>query len=91
MALKGPITTLVVGGFSSLNVALRKSLNLFSNLRPINNFPGIKTRFGDIDMVIIRENTEDLYSGLEHIVVPGVLESLKISQPRLNPNCKIFL
>ncbi len=78
VALKGPITTAVAGGASSVNVALRKALELYANVRPVKNLPGVKTRYENVDIVLIRENTEDLYSGLEHEVVPGVVESLKI-------------
>ena len=78
VALKGPVTTPIGEGFTSVNVGLRKALDLFANLRPVRNLPGITTRFDDVDLVIVRENTEDLYSGLEHEVVPGVVESLKI-------------
>ena len=78
VALKGPVTTPIGGGFTSINVTLRQQLRLYANLRPIRNLPEVKTRFGDVDLVVIRENTEDLYSGLEHVVVPGVVESLKI-------------
>jgi isocitrate dehydrogenase (NAD+) len=80
VGLKGPVTTPIGGGFQSVNVALRKRLDLFANVRPIRSLPGVKTRFQDvhIDMVIFRENTEDLYSGLEHEVVTDVVESLKI-------------
>jgi isocitrate dehydrogenase (NAD+) len=80
VALKGPVSTPIAGGFKSVNVALRKKLDLFANVRPVRTIPGIKTRFQDvaIDMVIFRENTEDLYSGLEHEVVKDVVESLKI-------------
>ena len=78
VALKGPITTPIGTGFTSVNVGLRKALDLFSNLRPVSNLPGIVSRYTGIDMVIVRENTEDLYAGLEHQVVPGVVESLKI-------------
>jgi isocitrate dehydrogenase (NAD+) len=80
VALKGPVTTPVAGGFKSVNVAIRKQLDLFANVRPVFTLPGLKTRFQDvnIDMVIFRENTEDLYSGLEHEVVKDVVESLKI-------------
>jgi isocitrate dehydrogenase (NAD+) len=77
-ALKGPVTTPVAEGFTSVNVGLRKTLDLYANLRPVENLPGVTARFGDVDLVIVRENTEDLYSGLEHQVVPGVVESLKI-------------
>src|SRR5262245_47529196 len=78
VALKGPVTTPVGGGFTSVNVGLRKALNLFVNLRPVWSIPSIPSRYSDIDLVIVRENTEDLYAGLEHEVVPGVVESLKI-------------
>jgi len=78
VALKGPVTTPVGGGFTSVNVGLRKALDLFSNLRPVWNIPAVPSRYSGVDLVIVRENTEDLYSGLEHEVVPGVVESLKI-------------
>lgn len=80
VALKGPVTTPVAGGFKSVNVSLRKQLDLFANVRPVRTIPGVQTRFSDvkIDMVIFRENTEDLYSGLEHEVVKDVVTSLKV-------------
>ncbi len=78
VALKGPVTTPVGGGFTSVNVGLRKALTLFANLRPVWNIPSVASRYEGVDLVIVRENTEDLYSGLEHEVVPGVVESLKI-------------
>src|SRR4051794_18033402 len=78
VALKGPVTTPVGEGFPSINVALRKRFELYANFRPIRNLPHIPTRYPDVDLIIIRENTEGLYSGLEHEVVPGVVESLKI-------------
>jgi len=78
IALKGPLTTPVGGGFASANVALRKRLNLYANVRPVKTLPGVNSRYDNVDLVVIRENSEDLYSGLEHIVVPGVVESLKI-------------
>lgn len=78
VALKGPVTTPVGTGFTSINVRLRKTLDLYANLRPVKSLPNVKTRYEDIDLVVVRENTEDLYSGLEHEVVPGVIESLKI-------------
>ena len=78
VALKGPMTTAIAGGAPSLNVGLRKALDLYANLRPVRNVDGVPSRFQGVDLVIIRENTEDLYSGLEHTVVPGVVESLKI-------------
>jgi isocitrate dehydrogenase (NAD+) len=78
VALKGPLATPVGGGFASVNVGLRKALELFANLRPVWNMPSVPSRYQGVDLVIVRENTEDLYSGLEHEVVPGVVESLKI-------------
>src|ERR1700692_2308225 len=78
VALKGPVTTPVGGGFPSINVALRKQFELYANFRPISNLPHIPTRYPNVDLIIVRENTESLYSGLEHEVVPGVIESLKI-------------
>ncbi len=78
VALKGPTGTLVGTGMPSANVALRKALDLYASVRPIRSVPGLKTRYENVDLVVMRENTEDLYSGLEHIVVPGVVESLKI-------------
>jgi isocitrate dehydrogenase (NAD+) len=78
VALKGPVTTPIGEGFTSVNVGLRKALELFANVRPVWTIEGIPSRYTDIDLVIIRENTEDLYSGLEHEVVPGVVESLKV-------------
>jgi isocitrate dehydrogenase (NAD+) len=78
VALKGPITTPIGEGFTSVNVGLRKALDLYANLRPVWNLPSVASRFENVDLVIVRENTEDLYSGLEHEVVPGVVESLKI-------------
>jgi isocitrate dehydrogenase (NAD+) len=78
VALKGPMATAIAGGAPSVNVALRKKLELYANLRPVKNVPGVKSRFENVDLILVRENTEDLYSGLEHEVVPGVVESLKI-------------
>jgi isocitrate dehydrogenase (NAD+) len=78
VALKGPIATPVGKGFRSVNVALRKALVLYANLRPVRSLPGVPSRFADVDLVVVRENTEGLYSGIEHEVVPGVMESLKI-------------
>ncbi len=82
VALKGPLTTPIGTGFSSANVALRKKLDLYACLRPVANLPGIKTRFDNVNLVVVRENTEGLYSGIEHEVVPGVVESLKVSSRR---------
>jgi isocitrate dehydrogenase (NAD+) len=78
VALKGPVTTPVGEGFASVNVELRKSFDLYANLRPIKNLPGVPARYQGIDLIVVRENTEGLYSGIEHEVVPGVVESLKI-------------
>ena len=78
VALKGPVTTPIGEGFTSVNVGLRKALDLYANLRPIKKLPGIESRFDNVDLVIVRENTEDLYAGLEHEIVPGIVESLKI-------------
>jgi isocitrate dehydrogenase (NAD+) len=78
VALKGPVTTPVGKGFRSVNVQLRKTLELYANLRPAKSLPSIPSRFEGVDLVIVRENTEGLYSGIEHEVVPGVMESLKI-------------
>ena len=78
IALKGPVTTPVGEGFASVNVELRQTFDLYANLRPIKNLPGVKARYSDVDLIVVRENTEGLYSGIEHEVVPGVMESLKI-------------
>src|SRR5437868_1782298 len=82
VALKGPVMTPIGSGFVSANVRLRKALDLYANLRPIKTLKGVKSRYEDVDLIIVRENTEDLYSGLEHEVVPGVIESLKIITDR---------
>src|ERR1044071_506041 len=79
VALKGPVTTPVGKGFKSVNVQLRQKLNLYAAIRPVRTMPGIKTRFDNVDMIIIRENTEGLYSGIENEVVPGVVTSLKVA------------
>ena len=78
VALKGPITTPVGKGFTSVNVGLRKTLDLYANLRPVRALPNVPCRYPELDLIVVRENTESLYAGLEHIVVPGVVESLKI-------------
>lgn len=78
VALKGPVTTPVGGGFRSVNVTLRKELNLFANLRPVKTLPGINSRYENIDLVVVRENTEDLYVGIEHMVGDNAAESIKI-------------
>jgi isocitrate dehydrogenase (NAD+) len=79
VALKGPVTTPVGKGFTSVNVQLRKKLNLYAAVRPVRSLPGVKTRFDNIDMIIVRENTEGLYSGIESEVVPGVVTSMKVA------------
>jgi isocitrate dehydrogenase (NAD+) len=90
VALKGPIETPVGKGHRSVNVALRKELDLYANLRPLRTLPGVKSRYEDVDVVVVRENTEDLYSGLEHVVVPGVVESLKIITERASTRIALF-
>jgi isocitrate dehydrogenase (NAD+) len=90
VALKGPTGTAIAGGAPSVNVALRKTLDLYANLRPVKNLPGVKSRFENVDIVLVRENTEDLYSGLEHEVVPGVVESLKIITERASTRIARF-
>ena len=90
IALKGPVTTPIGEGFTSVNVGLRKALDLYANLRPVKNLPGVESRFKGVDLVVVRENTEDLYSGLEHEVVPGVVESLKIITERASTRIAEF-
>ena len=90
VALKGPVTTPIGHGFASVNVGLRKALDLYANLRPVWNLPGVEARFQGVDLVIVRENTEDLYAGLEHEVVPGVVESLKIITERASTRIAHF-
>lgn len=90
VALKGPITTPVGKGFTSINVRLRQTLDLYANLRPVKTLPGVKTPFGDIDLIVVRENTEGLYSGIEHMVVPGVVESLKVITERASTRIARF-
>ena len=90
VALKGPVTTPIAEGFTSVNVGLRKALDLYANLRPVWNLPGVEARYSGVDLVIVRENTEDLYAGLEHEVVPGVVESLKIITERASTRIAQF-
>jgi isocitrate dehydrogenase (NAD+) len=90
IALKGPTETPVAGGHRSVNVALRKDLDLYANLRPVKTLPGISSRYDGVDLVVVRENTEDLYSGLEHVVVPGVVESIKIITERASTRIALF-
>src|SRR5246500_3942998 len=78
VALKGPVTTPIGGGFKSINVTLRKKFDLFANFRPIKNLPGLESKWPGVDLIIVRENTEGEYVGLEHEVVPGVVESIKV-------------
>ena len=90
VALKGPTATPIASGHASANVALRKALDLYANLRPVRSQAGVKTRYEDVDLVVVRENTEDLYSGIEHIVVPGVVETLKIITERASTRIAEF-
>jgi isocitrate dehydrogenase (NAD+) len=90
VALKGPVTTPIAEGFTSVNVGLRKALDLYANLRPVRNLAGVPTRFTDVDLVIVRENTEDLYAGLEHQIAPGIVESLKIITERASTRIARF-
>jgi isocitrate dehydrogenase (NAD+) len=90
VALKGPLATGIATGPPSINVALRKALDLYANVRPVKNLEGVPSRFQGVDLVLIRENTEDLYAGLEHTVVPGVVESLKIITERASTRIARF-
>jgi len=90
VALKGPVTTPVGRGFQSVNVRLRRALDLYANLRPALSLPGIPSRFEGVDLIVVRENTEGLYSGLEHEVVPGVVESLKVITERASTRVARF-
>ncbi|MEO7794906.1 MAG: isocitrate/isopropylmalate dehydrogenase family protein [Thermoanaerobaculia bacterium] len=90
VGLKGPVTTPVGTGFASINVQLRKVLDLYANLRPAKNMPAVKSRYEGVDLIVVRENTEDLYSGLEHTVVPGVVESIKIITERASTRIARF-
>ena len=90
VALKGPVTTPIGEGITSVNVGLRKALDLYANLRPVRNLPGISSRFENVDLIIVRENTEDLYAGLEHEIVPGIVESLKIITERASTRIARF-
>ena len=90
VALKGPVATAIGTGFQSVTVRLRKALDLYANLRPVRKLPGVEAPFGDVDLIIVRENTEDLYAGLEHEVVPGVVESLKIITEKASTRIALF-
>ena len=90
VGLKGPTETAIAGGAPSINVGLRQALDLYANLRPVKNLEGVQSRYQNVDLVIIRENTEDLYAGIEHTVVPGVVESLKIITERASTRIARF-
>ena len=90
VALKGPVATPIGSGFESVNVRLRKTLDLYANLRPVRNLPGVTSRFGDVDLIVVRENTEGLYSGLEHEVAPGIVESLKVVTEKASTRIAVF-
>ncbi|MBI1738239.1 MAG: isocitrate dehydrogenase (NAD(+)) [Acidobacteria bacterium] len=90
VALKGPIATPVAEGPPSLNVGLRKALELYANLRPVKNLAGVKSVAQNVDLIIVRENTEDLYAGLEHTIVPGVVESLKIITEKASTRIAVY-
>ena len=90
VALKGPITTPVGKGFTSVNVGLRKALDLYANLRPVRALPNVDCRYPELDLIVVRENTEDLYSGIEHVVVPGVVESIKIITEKASTRVSLF-
>jgi len=90
IALKGPLETRVGEGFRSVNVALRKNFDLYANLRPVRNLPGIKTVFSGVNLIVVRENTEDVYSGIEHQVAPGVVEAVKVITARASKRIARF-
>jgi isocitrate dehydrogenase (NAD+) len=90
VALKGPITTPVGKGFTSVNVGLRKTLDLYANVRPVRALPNVPCRYPELDLVVVRENTEDLYSGIEHVVVPGVVESIKIITEKASTRIALY-
>src|SRR5437773_3171178 len=90
VALKGPITTPIGKGFTSVNVGLRKALDLYANLRPARALPNVPCRYPELDLVVVRENTESLYSGIEHVVVRGVVESLKIIREKASTRIARF-
>src|ERR1700730_6003410 len=90
VALKGPITTPIGKGFTSVNVGLRKALDLYANVRPVRALPNVPCRYPELDLVIVRENTESLYSGIEHVVVPGVVESIKIITEKASTRVALF-
>ena len=90
VALKGPLETRVGEGYRSINVYLRKTFDLYANLRPVKSFAGVHTPFRGVDLVVVRENTEDLYAGIEHQVAPGVVESIKVITARASTRIARF-
>lgn len=90
VALKGPITTPIGKGFTSVNVGLRKALDLYANVRPVRALPNVPCRYPGLDLVIVRENTESLYAGIEHEVLPGVVESIKIIAEKASTRVALF-
>lgn len=90
VAFKGPLETQVGVGFRSVNVALRKSFDLYANLRPVRNLAGIKSPFKDVDLVVVRENTEDVYAGIEHQIAPGVVEAVKVITAKASRKIAVF-
>ncbi len=90
VALKGPLETQVGIGFRSVNVALRKAFDLYANLRPVSNLPGIRSAFENVDLVVVRENTEDVYAGIEHEIAPGVVEAVKVITARASRRIAAF-
>ncbi|MDX2171350.1 MAG: isocitrate/isopropylmalate family dehydrogenase [Deltaproteobacteria bacterium] len=90
VALKGPLETQVGAGFRSVNVALRKAFDLYANLRPVQNLRGVKTPFSGVDLIVVRENTEDVYAGIEHQIAPGVVEAVKVITARASKRIAQF-
>jgi isocitrate dehydrogenase (NAD+) len=90
VALKGPLETSVGVGYRSVNVTLRKYFDLYANLRPVRSLEGVKSAFSGVDLIVVRENTEDLYSGIEHMVAPGVVESVKVITARASKRIAKF-
>jgi isocitrate dehydrogenase (NAD+) len=90
IALKGPLETRVAVGFRSINVYLRKNFDLYASIRPVHSFEGVHTPFHNVNLIVVRENTEDLYTGLEHQVTPGVVESIKVITARASKRIAKF-
>src|SRR6202166_4171504 len=90
VALKGPLETQVAEGWRSINVYLRRSFDLYANIRPTMSFAGVHTPFRNVNLIVVRENTEDLYSGIEHEVAPGVVESIKVITARASTRIAKF-